>query len=232
MRSFAAGRVSRGLLTSAVLLLTAGCDLSVQALPGPAPLCEDHTDSGKSPVTVRFKNQSPERIYISSQQSCGGLDAFTLEDASGAPISWYLDSCPGTCTEQAERGSDCLTVCEQPPFFGVDPGSEYTMVWDGTVLRTLTIEAECHTTATSTLVCDQKVARPDALTMTGLVYTQQRGCYDDSGTRVDCPCVQAPGETWCSIAPPGAPDGVQQKTQPATLSRDQKNIELVFGDAP
>lgn len=177
--------------------------------------CASFADQpGTASVTVRFRNDTGQPVYLPTQ--CGGGIDYTIDLPGGAdaPVYVFDHSCLQTCAAlQTEPQYEC-GVC-QPTVFRLDPGATHDVVWDGTGLFfQWSMPAECWEQPSSNLSCQQIVTAAPAL-------------YDVSAighSSCDGPCT-CDAQGLCF----GSPSGQVAQSDPQTIYfPEEALVEVIF----
>jgi hypothetical protein len=189
-------------------------------------ICEaflDHTPGAS--VTLRFRNERAERIYLGSPSGCGGITPFSLRDEAGQEHAWDLGGCGFTCEALQTFSGACPADCAIPPVFQIEPGGHHDVIWDGRVLEPTDMPGRCYDdpqAAPST--CDRFVQAAGAYDVLGEAFPEAQGC---AGPDMTCSCTPS-AEGSCQLPSPASVAGAPLSAT-ATLSYpDQTLIELVF----
>jgi hypothetical protein len=170
-------------------------------------------EEGVTSVTVRFRNDSPQPVYL--PRGCVGI-YYTILLAGGSEDTDYTSdgSCGPTCEDLQTHPP---VACEQCPqsAYRLDPGATHEAVWKGTGLQSgIKMPAACHAYPPPYSECRRRVAAPP-----GNYLVTATGFDSCSGCKCDA-------QGMCTDKPSGAP--VQADAGQLAFP-SASEVDVVFG---
>ena len=212
-------------VVAAIGLAAPGCGSEVDG--GGGESCDAYLDEAPAaaPVTLRFRNERAEAIYLGSQIGCGVLVPFTLRDASGAVLPWHLDGCGFTCETSQDFSGGCAADCAIPPVFLIAPGGHHDLTWTGVVVETVDMPQACYAEGGASETCERRVnPAAGSYEVTGEAFTEVTGCDPSQGA---CTCEPS-AEGSCQLDYTATISGAPITTVATLAYPDQGMIEIVF----
>jgi hypothetical protein len=211
----------------ALVLAACGADVTTtNGGGGGGDVCAPFTAAppAAATVTVRLVNRTGNAIYL-GQTSAGCDDGveFTLTDGAGAVLVHDLDVCESTCARLRERSCACAADCALPSAWLVAPYGARTIEWAGTVFRTTTMPASCHSDpqCASAPCFVEELPPAGPLTMAAVAYTEGGPCPNGGS----CTCTpDASGS--CRID--GATTVGGSRLDATATWKGEASVEIVF----
>ena len=188
---------------------------------GSAGECSEFLDEAKAPVTLRFRNEGAETLFLGTK-GCGTSELFTLRDAGGQELSWYAGDCPSTCELSQEGDVACTGLCPVPWSIKIEPGGYHDLAWDGRIRVQREMPDACYGGFALDSCMQQAQAPAGSYEITSSLFMQAQ-CTSGA---MPCDC-QVSAEGSCAM-PESAVDGTALEAT-ATLSLPAPDVvELVF----
>jgi len=204
------------------LAFAAGCGSSVDDDDGAGAggtggggVCAGFADeAGAGTVTVRFRNDSMETIYLPAL--CDSLD-YTIEPAGGSDgVSYaFSGSCLQTCEDLQTESQIACGACQQTTY-QLLPGATREVVWAGTGLQGgIEMPAACWESPETGGTCGRVVAAPAG--------TYRAGALGFGSCSGECNCD---AEGLCV----GSATGLEAYHEPVSFAfPTAAPVEVVFG---
>lgn len=199
-----------------------GCD----GLGGES-VCEAYLDEEAPTVTIRFKNEGTQPIFVGAQMNCADPPPFTLLNANGKVLDIDGSGCGSSCESMQEHGLlDCPAVCQVPAVHMIAPGGQFETQWNGTLKKPVTMPASCiQGVVEQAQSCVQRVTAPRSIyTVEAQGFSEAVGCGPNGDI---CTCTPS-ADGSCQVPEPGFVNGFVLSATATLNYPDVTTIDLVW----